>query len=79
MSTMRFYKTYNFVDKDPVIDTLRTAVQRSGQSLEQIADASGVSIGTLNGWFLGKTRRPQHATIMAVTRAIGYDWRLIKK
>lgn len=76
--SMRFYKSYNFTDKDPVIDVLRTAVADVGLSYEEIEELSDVKASTLKGWFHGKTKRPQHATIMAVTRAIGYDWRLVR-
>lgn len=75
---MKFYKSYAFVEKDPVIDTLRTAISDSGLTWEQVSELSGVSVSTLNNWFMGLTRRPQHATVMAVTRAIGCDWRLVK-
>jgi transcriptional regulator with XRE-family HTH domain len=76
--SMKFYKSYSFVDKDPVIDTLRTAINNCGLSYDEVSDASGVSKGTLVNWFHGQTKRPQHATIMAVTRGIGYDWRLVR-
>lgn len=76
--SMRFYKSYSFTDKDPVIDVLRTAVADTGLTYEQIEELSDVKAATLKSWFHGRTKRPQHATIMAVTRAIGYDWRLVR-
>jgi transcriptional regulator with XRE-family HTH domain len=72
------YKTYNFVDKDPVVDLLRTIIKETGMSYKEIADKSGVSQGTLMRWFYGDVRRPQHATIMAVTRAMGYDMKMTR-
>ena len=72
------YATYNFVDKDPVIDELRTIVSDEKASYADIHATSGVSVNTLYNWFNGGTRRPQHATIMAVARALGYDYKLVK-
>jgi transcriptional regulator with XRE-family HTH domain len=66
------YKSYNFIDKDPIIDELRTVVQDSGHSYKQIHEDSGVSTQTLSNWFSGDTRRPQAASLNAVARALGY-------
>lgn len=66
------YKSYNFKDKDPVIDRLRTIIDRSGWAYSRVADESGVSVQTLYNWFDGATRRPQYATVMAVAQALGY-------
>lgn len=77
-STMKFYKSYSFIDKDPVIDLLRTAINDVGMELPEVSERSDVSVSTLYNWFFGVTKRPQHATVMAVTRAIGYDWRLVR-
>ena len=78
MGTMRMYKSYSFVDKDPVLDTIRTAIQDLGLTYREVAELSDVSKTTLVGWFHGKTRRPQHATIMAVMRGIGYEHRWVR-
>ena len=76
----KFYKLYpsNADNKDPVIDQLRTAIEDSGLDLAKISELSDVSTSTMWNWFYGSTRRPQHATVMAVTRAIGWDWKLVK-
>lgn len=79
MRSLGVYKSYSFRTKDPVIDELRTVVKDEAVSYQQVADASGVSAGTLHNWFQGETRRPQHASIMAVTRAMGYDYVLVRK
>jgi hypothetical protein len=71
--TIAVYKSYSFVDKDPIIDKLRTVVQDSKKSNEEVHALSGVSTSTLDGWFRGRTKRPQFATINAVGRALGYD------
>jgi hypothetical protein len=66
------YKSYNFVDKDPIIDEIRTVYQDSGANYAWVHEHSGVSTNTLNNWFSGVTKRPQAATINAVLRSLGY-------
>jgi DNA-binding phage protein len=70
---IKLYKSYSFRDKDPVIDHLRTAVQKSGNKYSKISEDSGVSSGTLSNWFEGTTKRPQFATVAAVARSLGPD------
>ena len=79
--TIAVYKSYSFKDKDPVIDEMRSLVEREKKSYQEIHEISGVSVSTLAGWFHGKTRRPQSATVEAVGRALGYQrrWMRIKK
>lgn len=78
MRSLGMYKTYSFRTKDPVIDEIRTIIKDEGAKYKDIADTSGVSEGTLYNWLHGATRRPQHASVMAVTRALGYDYQLVK-
>lgn len=67
------YKSYNFVNKDPVIDKVRTMIEKSGLTYQEIEDSSGVTSQTLRNWFGGETRRPQFATVAAVTAACGFE------
>lgn len=69
--TLRVYKSYNFVDKDPIVDVCRTAVFSNGGGPSKVAKDSNVSPTTLYGWFNGKTKRPQFATVAAVLLACG--------
>ena len=68
---MKVYKSYNFIDKDPVIDELRTVFKRYGIKYQYVEDRSGVTTQTLRNWFEGKTKRPLNSTVEAVLRAIG--------
>ncbi len=77
-TTISTYRTYNFKDKDPVIDQVRTMWQDSGLKLSAVSEESGVSSTTLYNWFDGDTRRPQSATVEAVGRALGYERRWVK-
>ena len=74
----RLYKSYNFIDKDPVIYEIRDIIEQQGISHSEIERRSGVTIKTLFQWFHGTTKRPQHATIRAVLRAAGYDYQIVK-
>jgi hypothetical protein len=72
------YKSYNFVNKDPIIDEVRTKFNRSGKTRQWIEDESGVTAKTLHNWFEGKTRRPQAASLNAVLRAMGFKLGVVK-
>lgn len=64
---------YRWLTRDPIIDVYRAAREKSGLSLEQVAAASGVSIGTLHKWEFGDTRKPQHVTMTFAMSACGYE------
>ena len=66
------YKSYSFVDKDPVIDEVRTIYQASGVNYKWLSEQSSVSISTIRNMFEGKTKRPQSATTEAILRSMGY-------
>lgn len=74
MADLKVYRTYRFIDKDPVIDEIRTLVQDEGlmKKLEIVHQLSGVATATLDNWFNGETKSPQNRTICAVTSALGY-------
>lgn len=71
--TIKVYNSYRFVDKDPIIDQIRTIVADSGETYKQIHEDSGVSTATMHNWFLGGTKRPQFASVNAIARALGHE------
>jgi hypothetical protein len=75
MAIARTYRTYRFIDKDPVIDEVRTIVQDEGlmKRLGMAANLAGLSKVTLDNWFNGHTKRPQNASIMALVSSLGYE------
>jgi predicted transcriptional regulator len=79
MPGLKLYKSYNFVDKDPVIDRVRNIISKEGLSNSEAALKSGVAPSTLYNWFEGNTKRPQYATVMAVVRALGYKEMFVRK
>lgn len=72
MAKFLIYRSYRFIDKDPIIDAVRTVVQDEHLNNNRVHDISGVAAGTLTNWFEGGTRRPQNSTVTAVTAALGY-------
>lgn len=65
------YKAYPFVDKDPIIDVLRTIKRDADITDNQITAGGGPTTSTLRNWFKGNTRRPQFATVAAAAVAMG--------
>lgn len=54
------------------IEALSDLKKASGKTTKQIAELSGVPIGTLNKLFAGQTKDPKLDTITAVVHALGY-------
>jgi len=73
MAKLTIYRNYRFLDKDPLIDALKTVV-RSEQHLTngRAAAITGVSNTTFHNWFEGGTRRPQNATACQAAAGLGY-------
>lgn len=80
MARIKLYRTYRFMDKDPVIDELRTMIQDEGlmKKLQIVSRLSGVSVAALVNWFNGDTKRPQNASAMAVGTALGYERKFVR-
>jgi hypothetical protein len=76
--------SYRHVDKDPIIDTLRTLAQEQGgqklshEYLTKLSYDSGISVTTLHAWFGGSTRRPQHLTVKFVLEALGCSMQIVR-
>jgi hypothetical protein len=74
---------YRFIDKDPVIDVIRTEAQRYGNlshsQLLKLSLDSGVSVSTLHNWFNGDTRRPQSLSTRFVLQALGVAIRYVRE
>lgn len=70
---INIYRNYRFIDKDPILDALKTVV-RDGEGLNnnRAAAITGIAPTTFNGWFDGGVRKPQNATATQVAAALGY-------
>jgi hypothetical protein len=75
MADTRILRPYHFVDKNPVIDVIRTAIQDEGliNRLQVVADLASLSYATIDGWLNGDTRDPRHSSTMAVMISLGYE------
>jgi len=76
--TIKVYDSYSFIEKDPIIDQMRTAWEDSGHTYVWCAKVSGLSSGTISNWFGGKTKRPQNAACCAFMGALGFEHRWVK-
>ncbi len=75
MARVTVRRNYRFIDKNPVIDVMRTAVQDEGlmERLQVVADLAGLTIGTIRGWFDGDVRDPRHSSVMTTLIGLGYE------
>lgn len=64
-------RSYRHIDKDPIIDIVRTACQLAGRSLPDIAACAGISPVTLKNWLYGDIKRPQNVTVELVLCELG--------
>ena len=62
-------KSYNFVEKKPVIDEMRTLIDHA--EYRKVADETHVSMSTLRNWFSGKTISPSTVTVNKVLARYG--------
>jgi transcriptional regulator with XRE-family HTH domain len=71
-------RSFNFVDKDPAIDELRTAFQDERKLFREadLAVIAGCSPSTVKNMFGGKTARPQHLTLCKLAGALGKRYAL---
>lgn len=66
---LRLDKSYNFVDKKPVIDQLRTLIGEADWA--EVAEHGHVSKTTIYNWFMGRTISPRVITVNKVLEAYG--------
>lgn len=66
------YLSYNFVDKDPLIDYVRTLVNDTHMTQKELSLQSGVNPQTIRKWLYGETKRPTAAALNAVLHVLGY-------
>ena len=62
-------KSYNFVEKKPVIDEMRSLIDHT--EYRTVAYDANVSVSTLRNWFSGKTISPRTLTVNKVLARFG--------
>lgn len=78
MTVLRVYKSYNFKDKDPIIDRLRTIIDGHGLSYEQVANDTGLTQRTIWNLFSGPTKYPRYSTVARIVIALrAYDFTVV--
>jgi len=74
---------YRFIDKDPVIDVIRSEMQRYGNlshaQLQKVSYESGVSVSTIHSWLFGETRRPWSLSPRFVLEALGVQVKYVRE
>jgi hypothetical protein len=81
MAELRVLRTYRYIDKNPVIDKMRTVLQDEHlfTKLGLVHELSGISTSCLHALFHGNTRNPQHRTVAGVMTALGYREEFVKE
>ncbi len=69
------YRSYRFVDHDPMMDKVVIAVENSGLTKSQIFKGN-ITPTTYGNWKKHRTKRPQHATLAATAGAVGLRFEL---
>jgi hypothetical protein len=72
MARLHIYRTYRWIDKDPVIYAVKTVIRDEKLKNKAVHEITGVGAATLDGWFNGDTRQPKNSTVTAVTSGLGY-------
>jgi len=78
----KVFGSYNFIDKDPVLDIMRSLVEleakQRGYSFDQVlvrmAHDTGLSYGCYVGWFYGATRTPLFANLQRSAHYLGVEF-----
>jgi len=81
MAKSSFIRPYHYIDKNPVIDKVRTMLQDVGliNKLGIVANLSTMNKATFEGWFDGDVKDPRHSSIARVTESVGYELTLRKQ
>jgi hypothetical protein len=77
---LHVYKTYKFSAsaQDPSIEKFKTLYTKQGSTRSGISNKSGISKTTIGNWLVGKTKRPQFATMQAAVRSLNHSFELQK-
>jgi transcriptional regulator with XRE-family HTH domain len=72
-------RSYNFIDKDPVLDRVAALIKRRGltRAYHKLGRLTGMAASTFANWEEGATKRPQHASIACLAEALGAKFELV--
>ena len=71
-------RTYNWIDKDPVVDECMALVKKRGLrgNYGRLGLLTGMSPSTFANWDKGGTKRPQHASVRCLVEALGASYEI---
>jgi hypothetical protein len=74
-------RTYNWIDKDPVVDKCMALANKMGVrgQYHKMALLTGMSPSTFANWDKGATKRPQHASVACFVEALGHEYTIQEK
>ena len=72
-----FTRSYNFIDKDPECDRMRSLYQKVHVKESDLAVMAGLSVGCVKAMFGGETRNPRHSTFAKMAGALGKRYDLV--
>ena len=64
-------RSYNFIDKHPCVDEIRTWIQDDPHTVNWIASRANLSHSCVKNLLEGQTKRPQNATIDMIGKVFG--------
>ena len=71
-------RTYNWIDKDPVVDECMALVKKRKLqgNYGRLGLLTGMSPSTFANWDKGGTKRPQHASVRCLVEALGASYEI---
>ncbi len=72
-------RTYNWIDKDPVVDKCMALVKKRGLQgrYGRLGLLTGMSSSTFKAWDMGATKKPQHASVACLIEALGAKYEIV--
>lgn len=72
-------RTYNWIDKDPVVDKCMALVKKRGLQgrYGRLGLLTGMSSSTFKNWDMGATKKPQHASVASLIEALGAKYEIV--
>lgn len=64
-------KDYRQIEKDPVIDLVRTGFQKTNMTIPEVAYKAFVRPETIRRWLYGEVKRPWNITVDCVLEILG--------
>lgn len=70
-------RSYNFIDKDPECDVMRSLYQKLHIKEADLANLAGLNVTTVKKMFGGETKNPRHSTFAKLAGAMGKEYGLV--